>query len=222
MRSASVTSSLPAESGVPASRAVPGQNASQDPPDDHASVVRAQRGDADAFGELVTRYRGRMYQVAYGIVNHHETAMDLTQEAFLRAYQNLGSFRGEAKFSTWLRRIVTNVCLDHLRKAEHRIVASSYDDSRGEEDDPPDSVRLTAVLEAPDRGVARKELGLAILEALRVLTPEQRAAIVLREVEGMSYEEIAKTMECAVGTVMSRLHYARKRLRSLLTEHYDR
>jgi RNA polymerase sigma-70 factor (ECF subfamily) len=163
-----------------------------------------------------------MYQVAYGMVSHHETAMDLTQEAFLRAYQNLGSFRGEAKFSTWLRRIVTNVCLDHLRKAEHRTVVSSYDETRGEGDDDPDGFRLTATLEAPDRAVARKELGRAIVEALRVLTPEQRAAIVLREVEGMSYEEMAKTMDCAVGTIMSRLHYARKRLRSMLTEHYDR
>ena len=162
-----------------------------------------------------------MYQVAYGMVSHHETAMDLVQEAFLRAYQSLGSFRGDAKFSTWLRRIVTNVCLDHLRKAEHRTAAVSYDDTRGEEDDPPDGPKLTSTLEAPDRGVARKELGRAILEALRVLTPEQRAAIVLREVEGMSYEDIAKTMDCAVGTVMSRLHYARKRLRSLLAKHYE-
>jgi RNA polymerase sigma-70 factor (ECF subfamily) len=213
---------LRTESGAPASGAVPGHDASQEPSDDRSSVVRAQRGDADAFGELVTRYRGRMYQVAYGMVGHHESAMDLTQEAFLRAYQNLGSFRGEAKFSTWLRRIVTNVCLDHLRKAEHRTAALSYDDTRGEEDDPSDGPRLTSTLEAPDRSVARKELGRAILEALRVLTPEQRAAIVLREVEDLSYEEIAKAMDCAVGTVMSRLHYARKRLRSLLKEHHDR
>jgi RNA polymerase sigma-70 factor (ECF subfamily) len=156
-----------------------------------------------------------MYQVAYGMVSHHETAMDLTQEAFLRAYQNLGSFRGEAKFSTGAR-IVTNVCLDHLRKAEHRPWSS--DETRQVHD----LTIPTATLEAPDRAVARKELGRAIVEALRVLTPEQRAAIVLREVEGMSYEEMAKTMDCAVGTVMSRLHYARKRLRSLLTEHYDR
>lgn len=193
----------------------------QEGPEDQAWVARAQRGDADAFGELVARYRGRMYQVAYGVVSHHETAMDLTQEAFLRAYQSLGAFRGEAKFSTWLRRIVTNVCLDHLRKSERRTVFASYDDSRGEGDDDPDGLRLTGTLEPPDARVARKELGCAILEALQNLTPEQRAAIVLREVEGMSYEEIATTMDCAVGTVMSRLHYARKRLRSLLTEHYD-
>ncbi len=197
------------------------QAKSQEAPEDQSCVARAQRGDADAFGELVARYRVRMYQVAYGMVGHHETAMDLTQEAFLRAYQNLGAFRGEAKFSTWLRRIVTNVCLDHLRKSEHRTVFASYDDTRGEGDDDPDALRLTGTLEPPDARVARRELGRAILDALQRLTPEQRAAIVLREVEGMSYEEIAKSMECAVGTVMSRLHYARKRLRSLLTEHHD-
>lgn len=217
MRSAPATSSSPSDSREVKNQAAKGQ----EPPEEQAWVVRAQRGDADAFGELVGRYRGRMYQVAYGMVSHHETAMDLTQEAFLRAYQNLGAFRGEAKFSTWLRRIVTNVCLDHLRKSEHRTVFASYDDSRGEGDDDPEGVRLTGTLEPPDARVARKELGRAILDALRNLTPEQRAAIVLREIEGMSYEEIAKSMECAVGTVMSRLHYARKRLRSLLTEHHD-
>lgn len=213
MRSASVTSSSP-------SRPAESPGDALHAPDDQVAVARARRGDGEAFGELVTRYRTRMYHVAYGMVGHHETAMDLTQEAFLRAYQHLEAFRGESKFSTWLRRIVTNVCLDHLRKLEHRAVLSSYDETRGE-DDHPEGVRLTGSLEPPDAGVARRELGRAIVEAMRVLTPEQRAAMVLREVEGLSYEEIAKSLDCAVGTVMSRLHYARKRLRSLLAEHYE-
>jgi RNA polymerase sigma-70 factor (ECF subfamily) len=155
------------------------------------------------------------------MVNHHETAMDLTQEGFLRAFQHLGAFRGDAKFSTWLRRIVTNVCLDYVRKAEHRTTTASYDETRAEDEDT-DGVSLAGALDPPDAGVSRRELGRAILEAMRELTPEQRAAIVLREVEEMSYEEIAKTMDCAVGTVMSRLHYARKRLQSLLREHHER
>ncbi|MFZ5862453.1 MAG: sigma-70 family RNA polymerase sigma factor [Nitrospirota bacterium] len=198
--------------------------ASSSPPvvdDDGQWVAKAQRGDEHAFGELVIRYRTRMYQVAYGMVNHHETAMDLAQEGFLRAYQHLAAFRGEAKFSTWLRRIVTNVCLDYVRRAEHRTATASYDETRAEDDDP-DGVSLAGALDPPDARVTRRELGLAILEAMRALTPEQRAAIVLREVEEMSYEEIAKTMDCAVGTVMSRLHYARKRLQSLLREHHER
>lgn len=198
--------------------------ASSSPPvvdDDGPLVAKAQRGDEHAFAELVTRYRTRMYQVAYGMVNHHETAMDLTQEGFLRAYQHLAAFRGDAKFSTWLRRIVTNVCLDYVRKAEHRTTTASYDETRAEDEDP-DGVRIAGTLDPPDAGVTRRELGRAILEAVRELTPEQRAVIVLREVEEMSYEEIAKTMDCAVGTVMSRLHYARKRLQSLLREHHER
>jgi RNA polymerase sigma-70 factor (ECF subfamily) len=189
--------------------------------DDGPWVAKAQRGDEHAFGELVARYRVRLYQVAYGMVNHHETAMDLTQEAFLRAYQHLASFRGEAKFSTWLRRIVTNVCLDHVRKAEHRAATASYDETRAEDDDP-DGVSLAGALDPPDQGVTRRELGRAILDAMRALTPEQRAVIVLREVEEMPYEDIAKTLDCAVGTVMSRLHYARKRLQVLLREHHER
>lgn len=217
MPGAQATSRLATEIVVRMSEAGPREGE----PDDDRCVARAQRGDAEAFGELVARYRTRMYHVAYGMVSHHETAMDLVQEAFLRAFQNLGAFRREARFSTWLRRIVTNVCLDHLRKAEHRLTVASYDDTRSEGDDDPESVRLAGSVEPPDLGVARRELGTAILRALRVLTPEQRAAIVLREVEGMSYEEIAVTMDCAVGTVMSRLHYARKRLRALLREHHD-
>jgi RNA polymerase sigma-70 factor (ECF subfamily) len=198
--------------------------ASSSPPvsdDDGPWVAKAQRGDENAFAELVTRYRTRMYQVAYGMVNHHETAMDLTQEAFLRAYQHLAAFRGEAKFSTWVRRIVTNVCLDHVRKAEHRAATASYDETRAEDDDP-DGVSLAGALDPPDQGVTRRELGRAILDAMRTLTPEQRAVIVLREIEEMSYEDIAKSLDCAVGTVMSRLHYARKRLQSLLREHHER
>jgi RNA polymerase sigma-70 factor (ECF subfamily) len=113
------------------------------------------------------------------------------------------------------------VCLDYLRKAEHRTVVSSYDDARGESEDVPEGDRVPRSLESPDVGVSRRELGQAILDAMKTLTPEQRAAIVLREVEGMSYEEIATSMDCAVGTVMSRLHYARKRLRSLLKEHHE-
>jgi RNA polymerase sigma-70 factor (ECF subfamily) len=208
----------PADTGNPAKRGAPDDPSA---PDDAACVAKAQRGDDEAFAELVNRYRTRMYQVAYGMVNHHETAMDLTQEGFLRAYSHLAAFRGDAKFSTWLRRIVTNVCLDYVRKAEHRTVTASYDETRAEDEDP-DGVRLTSTLDSPDTAVTRRELGRAILEAMRELTPEQRAAIVLREVEEMSYEEIAKTLDCAVGTVMSRLHYARKRLQSLLREHHER
>ena len=188
--------------------------------DDAVWVAKARRGDADAFGELVTRHRRRAYQVAMGMLGHPETAMDLTQEAFLRAYQSLDRFRGEAAFFTWLRRIVTNVCLDHLRKAEHRTPTTSYDEALGGDEDP-DAVGLAGTLEAPDTGVRRKELGAAIEAAMKTLTPEQRAAVVLREVEGLSYEEIAKVLECATGTVMSRLHYARKRLQALLREHHE-
>ncbi len=190
-------------------------------PDD-VWVAKAQKGDSNAFGELVIRHRRRAYQVALGMLGHHETALDLTQEAFVRAYQSLARFRGDAKFSTWLRRIVTNVCLDYLRKAEHRTPAASYDEAIGVDDDDPDGVRLASTLESPDTGVWRKELGTAIVAAMNTLTPEQRAALVLREIEGLSYEEIAKTLECATGTVMSRLHYARKRMQDLLREHYER
>jgi len=189
--------------------------------DDQVWIAKAQRGDSQAFGELVTRHRRRAYQVAMAMLGHHETAMDLTQDAFLRAYQSLGHFRGEAKFTTWLRRIVTNVCLDYLRKAEHRVASASYDEALGIGDDQADTVWLASTIASPDTEVGRKELGTAISAALKALTPEQRAAIVLREIEGLSYDEIAKTMDCATGTVMSRLHYARKRLQALLREHYE-
>ena len=144
--------------------------------------------------------------------------MDLTQDAFLRAYEAIARFRGDAKFTTWLRRIVTNVCLDHLRKTEHRTVVASYDEQLGSGEADPEVGVLTSHREGPDTDVARKELGSAIVSALSALTPEQRTAFVLREIEGLSYEDIAKVMDCATGTVMSRLFYGRRRLQALLRE----
>jgi len=192
--------------------------------EDARCVARARQGDGDAFGELVARHRSRVYRVALAMVGHHETAMDLSQDAFVRAYQSLPQFRGEAKFGTWLRRIVTNVCLDHLRKVEHRVMAASYEETSASGDDERHPGVLSAVAgsqEAPDAGVARKELGAAIVRALGTLSPDHRAALVLRELEGLSYEDIAAALDCAVGTVMSRLHYARKRLQHLLRDQYE-
>ena len=143
---------------------------------DEVWVAKARQGDSSAFGELVTRHRRRAYQVALGMLGHHETALDLTQEAFVRAFQSLAHFRGEAKFSTWLRRIVTNVCLDYLRKAEHRTPMASYDEAIGVGEDDPDTVRLASTLESPDAGVWRKELGAAIVAAMNTLCLSSRLA----------------------------------------------
>jgi len=184
-------------------------------------VLKAQKGDTEAFGILVERHRQQVYQVALAMVGHAETARDLTQDAFLRAYEAIARFRGDAKFTTWLRRIVTNVCLDHLRKGEHRMVVASYEEKLGSGDEDSEVGILTSHREAPDTGVSRKELGAAIVAALSALTPEQRTVLILREIEGLSYEEIAKTMDCATGTVMSRLFYGRRRLQALLREHHE-
>lgn len=157
---------------------------------------------AASFEEMFKLYRGKVYSLAYGILQNREDALEVTQEAFIRLFKSLPSLRGEAKLSTWLYRVVVNLCIDIQRREA----------ARGR-------VELLPPAEPdPFQATAQRELALRVMVALRGLPLEQRTAIILREVEGLSYREIAKVMRCSMGTVMSRLHYARRRLREVLDE----
>lgn len=175
-------------------------------------VQRALAGDADAMGALYETHRERVYRFAYHYVHNQQDALDLCQEVFVRAFESLASFEGRARFATWLMRIANNTCVDHLRHSkvrkhgeldEHLVTGDERVPGRRA---PPE----------PTRGLERQELQDAIDAALDRLTPEHRAVFVLHAVEGLTYQEIADVVECPVGTVMSRLHYARKRLQGLL------
>lgn len=169
-------------------------------------VARAQAADLDAFEELVRRYRNDVFRLAYHYVRNREEAWDLSQEVFIKVYRSLDGFRGDANFKTWVLRIVANQCKDFFKR--RRLDTVAYDDRIG--GDAPANV-----LE-PGRAAAAREIGDAIQAALGKLPHKHRTAFILREFEGLSYEEMAQVMQCSIGTVMSRLHHARKKLQQSL------
>lgn len=174
-------------------------------------ISRAQRGDKAAFGVLVDRHYERVYALAFGVLHEREAARDTTQEVFLKVFREIGKFEGRAKFKTWLHRVAVNAALDLARK---RRPEESLD--RTEEDD--DRLRLTIREKGlgPRELASRREQLEMVEEALPKLSPDHRAVLHLREWEGLSYEEIAETLGIEMGTVMSRLFYARKRLEEIL------
>jgi RNA polymerase sigma-70 factor (ECF subfamily) len=171
---------------------------------DGAALRAAQNGDRAAFDWLVRRHQQRALMVALGVLHHKEDARDACQEAFLRAFRALASFDGTAQFATWLHRIVVNICIDKRRHKGNGAVA--LDDVEG----------MLAGNDDPARTVEGAELAGRIRAALARLTANHRTVLILREVQGLSYQEIADAMECSIGTVMSRLFHARKKLQAIL------
>jgi RNA polymerase sigma-70 factor (ECF subfamily) len=183
-------------------------------------VKRCQAGDMRSFDVLVSRYRGRIYAMTYHMIQNETEAWDLAQEAFIKAWRALPSFKMDSAFYTWLYRITHNVVYDWLRKKKIQG-DHEFDDSRMEH-------RVAAGAEAvphadlpPDMALKNAELGKHIQQAISKLSPAHRQVILLREVEGMAYEDIATTIPCTLGTVMSRLFYARKKLQELLKDCYE-
>jgi RNA polymerase sigma-70 factor (ECF subfamily) len=179
--------------------------------DDWELVRRSRAGDQQAFRDLFDRYHRQVLAVAVGMTGNGDDAMDLVQETFVRAHRNLSSFLGESSFYTWLYRIAVNVGIDFRRRQSRR--------SEVLQSEPIDENATPAERTVePSAVVARREMGAHILRAIDELTPEHKAAIILREIEGLSYEDISKVMRCSKGTVMSRLHYARRKLQAKLRE----
>ena len=166
-----------------------------------------------SFEELVARHRDKIYARAYSMMRNEDEALDLSQEAWVKGWQRLKQFHGESSFATWLTRIVINLCLDQLRKRKRQQAESIEElseESGGVE-------RLMPVVTAnPTERLERAELRQRIDQALAQLSHEHRTVLVLHEFEEMEYKQIAKTMDCSIGTVMSRLFYARRKLAVLL------
>ena len=178
-------------------------------------VRKVLQGDVNAFEKLVTEYERAVYAIAQRMTGNAEDAADMTQETFIKAYNSLQSFRGDSKFSVWLYRIASNVCLDFLRSRSRKpTVSLSVEDDEGEEgqlDIADESQSPELLLE---RGLTRD----AVRRGLDTLPPDYRQILLLREIQGLSYDEIAAVLEIEVGTVKSRIFRARKRLCAFLVE----
>jgi RNA polymerase sigma-70 factor (ECF subfamily) len=181
--------------------------------EDEALVRAAQKGDMEAFEELVARHRDKIFARAYSMMKMEEEAIDLSQEAWVKGWQRLAQFHGESSFATWMTRIVINLCLDQLRKHKRQMTESleGIDEESG-------GVERQMPVLTPDplAGLARGELRAQIDRALGQLSHEHRTVLVLHEFQEMEYKEIAKAMDCSIGTIMSRLFYARRRMAALL------
>ena len=187
---------------------------------DYDLVKRCQAGDTRAFDALVTRYRGKVYAMTYHMIQNETEAWDLSQEAFIKAWRALPRFKLDSSFYTWLYRIAHNVTYDYLRKKKIQG-DGEFDDSRTEHQAAAGAETVPHAEAAPDVALNRAELGARIRDAIAQLSPDHRQVVLLREVDGMAYEEIAATIPCSLGTVMSRLFYARKKLQELLKDAYE-
>ena len=192
--------------------------------DDQALVARSREGDAQAFRELFERYQRRIFSLAFGMVRYRENAEELVQEAFIKAYRNLDRFHGNSSFYTWLYRITMNVGIDFLRREKKRSGNVDYDDklAHHEEVNKGDFPLVSSIgTQTPGRMQSRRELGDQIRSAMNQLSDKHREVIVLREIEGLSYTEIAETLDIRKGTVMSRLHHARQNLQRMLRPYVE-
>jgi RNA polymerase sigma-70 factor (ECF subfamily) len=180
-----------------------------------AELIReAQKGSHRAFEELVRRYSERAYRAAFRVVRDPQIAEDVLQEALLKAYRSLRSFESRSSFYTWLYRITVNLALDRQRR-EKRGPSVEWNDEVARDVDPRGMVNAPA---DPEVASGRVQIRRLVAEGVQELPDGQREVLLLREVEGLSYEEIAQSMEISKGTVMSRLHYARKKLIAFLQE----
>lgn len=184
--------------------------------DDKQLVERAQKGDGRAFEALVRKYQRRVFRLAFGMVKNQEDAMDVSQEAFVRVHKHLATFKGEASFYTWVYRITKNLCIDHLRRSRGDKV--EYDDTLARDEGAGVALGLQGQSGSlnPAKEALRGELGGKISEALAELSENHREILLLRELEGLAYEELAETLEIKKGTVMSRLFHARKKMQEIL------
>ena len=181
--------------------------------DDPALVKAAQRGDMEAFEELIARHRDKIYARAFSMLRNEEDATDLSQEAWVKAWQRLAQFQGDSSFATWMTRIVINLCLDQLRRLK-RVKTDSIDQL---EDELGGVERQMPIINPnPTEKLERGELRARIDRALSQLSYEHRTVLILHEFEEMEYKLIAKKMGCSIGTVMSRLFYARRKMAALM------
>ncbi len=189
--------------------------------DDLSLVGRAKSGEADAFRALVVRYQRKVYAVALGVVKDTDLAWDVAQEAFVRVHEHLGQFEGKSAFSTWLFRITTHLSIDAVRRERTSLKESVDEVNESHLAEGGEGILASALGNDPRENLLRREMAQRIQAALATLPEKHRTILVLREVEGLSYEELAERLGIHKGTVMSRLFHARKKMQAALREYVE-
>ena len=173
-------------------------------------ISRCQQGDQDALKEVFDQYHKKVYRIAYGVVRQREDALDVVQEVFIKLFHSIKDFKGKSSFYTYLYRLAMNAAIDHSRKTKKATFLSLDEEGSFQPAD--------AYEKRPDHIAAQKELEEKVRWAIDQLPQDQKATLIYREIEELSYQEIAGAMGCSIGTVMSRLHYGRKKLQDLLKD----
>jgi RNA polymerase sigma-70 factor (ECF subfamily) len=223
MTDSTAANELPAELDVePAEPQVPSPEPQPGPAqaDDEELVLRTQRGDLRSYDELVRRYQERIYATIYHMTGNHEDAGDLTQETFIKAYQALKSFKGDSSFYTWVYRIAINKTLNFLKQKRHKTHLS-LDDLTFNAEHEPEMVELVSE-KTPRRDLSLSELQQKLNAAMDKLSKEHKLVVVLHHIQGLSHEEISQILDCNIGTVRSRLFYARQQLQAYLSDYLNR
>jgi RNA polymerase sigma-70 factor (ECF subfamily) len=192
--------------------------AKTDSPDDSELIRRARGEDISAYDELVRRYQERIYATVYHMTSNHEDANDLTQETFIKAYRALKSFKGDASFYTWVYRIAVNKTINFLKQRKHRGGQMSLNDLDFNAEHDPDLVALISE-KNPRRDLNLAELQEKLNAAMQKLSETHRLVVTLHDIQGLAHEEIARIMDCNVGTVRSRLFYARQQMQAHLSDY---
>ncbi len=182
-------------------------------PEETDLISRCQQGDQEALKGIFEKYQKKVYGIAYGVVRQREEALDIVQEVFIKLFRSIKNFKGRSQFYTYLYRMTMNTAIDHARKTGKQSMSSLDEEGSFQPSDEPEK--------GPERVLLQKELEERVKMAMEKLPAEQRAAIILKDVEGLSYQEMAEAMGCSIGTVMSRLHYGRKRMQELLKDYVE-
>ena len=183
--------------------------------DERIVIQRVIDGDKNAFEDLVLANQKNVYNLALKMTKNDEDALDISQEAFIKAYRNLGNFRGESKFSVWLYRLTYNICIDFLRKkSKEKVISLDFEDDSGDAS----PIEIPDVRDLPEDSMIRREVRKTVSESLSELPQKHREILIMREINGMSYEEISEILMVSVGTVKSRIARARVSLAEILVK----
>jgi len=186
--------------------------------DDSILLKKARKGDIRSFEELIMPFEKKVYNIAYRMMGNAEDAMDIAQEVFIKIYKNLSGFKAQSSLSTWIYRITVNTCMDEIRRQKSKHTASL---DAMVESGIPFSAKDKSDLGLPEKSFEKKEQRMVIENAISQLSEEYRVAVILRDIQGFSYEEIAEILQCSLGTVKSRLNRGRKELRERLFKHRE-